>query len=64
MKQAVIKLALKVEELLKHESHEARSLGARIMVSDTVIIFHSEGIINDDQMHEAMSEIDLIYPVK
>lgn len=64
MKQAVIKLALKAEELLSYQSKEVQAAGARLMVMETMLVLHDEGIISNVQLHEAMSEVDLIYPVK
>lgn len=64
MKQAVIKLAAKAEDLLGHLSNEPKVSGARLMVMESMLILHDEGIINNVQLQEAMSEIDLIYPVK
>jgi hypothetical protein len=65
MKQAVIKLALKAEELFKHEPDKQKlALECRLILAETMIVFRGEEIISGNQFVEAMEEIDRIYPVK
>lgn len=65
MKQAVLKIALKVEELFKHETDKKKlALESRLIIAETVLALRGEEIITGKQFVEAMEEIDRIYPVK
>lgn len=64
MKAAVIKMALKVEELLQSQGKDLSGLASRIMLTDIILILHGEEIITNEQLCEAMNEVDVIYPSK
>lgn len=64
MKEAVIKMAIKVEELLKHDPKVLVLMQSSILVRDMLIVLHTESVITDEQFREGMDEVDNIYPAE
>lgn len=66
MKAAVRKLSAKYEEMFNglSLSNGTIYLGAKLMIVETMLVLHSDSVISDEDLKEAMDEVDLIYPAK